>query len=175
MQKVAQFFKVSLNEFSESMKSVFGNKYTDKEIEDFYSNIDLPKRATVGSAGYDFFSPFSFQLNSWEEVLIPTGIKVKIKEGWFLGIYPRSGLGMRHYLRPANLTSVIDSDYYGAPSNEGHIMIKLRKEKTASSDKEILRIEDGQAYCQGIFQVFGITEDDSAVSQRTGGFGSTGN
>ena len=155
MKKIAQFFKVSEKEFI---------KEGAKEV---YNDILLPKRATAGSAGYDFFSPQEYFIDAGKTVKIPTGIRVKIDYGWVLKIYPRSSLGFKYRLQLNNTVGIIDSDYYYA-DNEGHIFIKL----TNCGDKP-LTIEKGKAFAQGIFVEYGITVDDDAVAQRTGGFGST--
>lgn len=155
MNKIAQFEKVSLTEFIKSSNA------------DLYGDILLPKRATSGSAGYDFFAPETFTLNAGETIKIPTGIRVKIDEGWVLNIYPRSSLGFKYRLRLDNTVGIIDSDYYNA-DNEGHIFIKI----TNCGDKE-LTVEKGKAFAQGVFTPYGITYDDDASAKRSGGFGST--
>lgn len=177
MRIAGRFEKVSLVEFSRAIKEQFGEQFDDETIQKMHANIKLPKRSTVGSAGYDLFSPLYFYLPSWGDIVIPTGIKVDMNDGWFLEIYPRSGTGMRHYLRISNVP-VIDSDYYGNPKNEGHIMVKLRKEsglRDTSTPTADVEFRAGDAYCQAIFKEFGITEDDECDGVRTGGFGSTGN
>ena len=77
MKRVAQFFKVSFENFAEALKGDFP-KFSDTNIQEIYDKILLPRRATRGSAGYDFFAPFSFTLAPGETVKIPTGIRVKI-------------------------------------------------------------------------------------------------
>lgn len=62
MNKIAQFHKVSFEQFEESWKDSFPGT-SDEEIKAIYDGIKLPKRATRGSAGYDFFSPVDFTLN----------------------------------------------------------------------------------------------------------------
>lgn len=155
MKKVAQFFKISKSEFAK-----------EQNLLD-YDKILLPKRATVGSAGYDFFAINDFTLQPNQTIKIATGIRVKIEEGWVLKIYPRSSLGFKYKLRLDNTVGIIDSDYYYA-ENEGHIFIKV----TNCGDKE-LTVEAGKAFAQGIFVEYGITVDDDADQVRTGGFGST--
>jgi dUTP pyrophosphatase len=127
-----------------------------------YDDVILPRRATQGSAGYDFFAP--------ETVILPgtikTGIRAKIEPGWVLCLFPRSGLGFKFGVKLVNTVGVIDSDYYNA-DNEGHIIIKL------SSDEPVT-INKGDRFAQGIFLPFGITIDDSTDGERTGGMGSTG-
>lgn len=155
MKRIAKFEKVSETEFL---------KVGTKSV---YDGITLPKRATSGSAGYDFFAPESFSLAPNQTIKIATGVRVKIDEGWVLKIYPRSSLGFKYRLRLDNTVGIIDSDYYFA-DNEGHIFIKL----TNCGDKP-LTVEKGSAFAQGVFVEYGITYDDDCSSVRTGGFGST--
>jgi dUTP pyrophosphatase len=155
MKRIAKFEKVSLAEFIKAEK------------QENYDNIILPKRATSGSAGYDFFALNDFTLNAGETIKIATGVRAYIEEGWVLNIYPRSGLGFKYRLRLDNTVGIIDSDYYFA-ENEGHIFIKL----TNCGDKT-LTVEKGKAFAQGVFLEYGITVDDDTTEERTGGFGST--
>lgn len=147
--------------------------YTDEDVEmvmALYKNIELPTRATSGSAGYDFKCPLAcFTLHPGETIKIPTGIRVKIDEGWFLGIFPRSSLGFKYRVQLDNTIGVIDSDYYNS-DNEGHIFVKLTNDGKA--DKTVA-ISAGDAFAQGIFLPFGITYNDEATGIRNGGFGST--
>lgn len=176
MKVVGKFERVSLEEFSRSIKLRFDTQFSDEIIQEMYEKIKLPRRATSGSAGYDFFSPFYFFLPSWGDIIVPTGIKVRISDGWFLGFYPRSGTGMKNYLRIANTVGIVDADYYGNASNEGHIMVKVRKESGPLDTSEPTRdveFRAGDAFCQAVFQQFGVVEGDEADGDRTGGFGST--
>ena len=151
MNRIAKFMKVSEAQFN----------------REGYENIMLPRRATAGSAGYDFIAPYDFSLDVGEEIVIDTGIRAKIAEGWVLVILPRSGSGFKYGVRLANTAGVIDSDYFNA-DNEGHIFIKM----TNLGDKP-LSIEKGKAFAQGVFVEYGITIDDDCSSSRHGGFGST--
>ena len=155
MKKIAKFYKVSLDEYLKD-----GNQAD-------YEKICLPKRATAGSAGYDFFAPYSFTLSPNQTIKVATGIRVQIDEGWVLKIYPRSSLGFKYRLRLDNTVGIIDSDYFYA-DNEGHIFIKI----TNLGDKDLV-VEQGKAFAQGVFVEFGITVDDECDGVRTGGFGST--
>lgn len=159
MIKVAKFYKIS----KENYLSVRGNS------EEEFENIKLPARATVGSAGYDFYAPYDFTLNAGESVKIPTGIRAEITQGWALLIYPRSGLGFKYRLQLDNTVGIIDSDYFYS-DNEGHIFIKITND---SREEKVLTVKCGEAFAQGIFMPFGITEDDDVKDIRNGGFGST--
>ena len=64
---------------------------------------------------------------------------------------------------------IVDSDYYNNPDNEGHMFIKIQNE-----GKEVLKINKGDRFAQGIFNKFYLVDDDCADKDRTGGFGSTG-
>ena len=160
MQKVAQFMKVSPERFAADWTFDAPNPY---------DALKLPRRATAGSAGYDFYSPLDFSLAPGEFIKIPTGIRARIDEGWVLTLYPRSGQGFKYRLQLYNSVGVIDSDYFGA-ENEGHIQIKI---VNANEEGKVLVVHRGEAFAQGIFLPFGVTVDDDVEDVRTGGFGST--
>lgn len=80
MERIARFYKVSFNRFKEDWLGEFPQT-TEEEVWKIYKDIDLPKRATAGSAGYDFYAPEAFSLRSGETIKIPTGIRVEMKEG----------------------------------------------------------------------------------------------
>ncbi|MGL4790619.1 MAG: dUTP diphosphatase [Anaerotignaceae bacterium] len=165
MKKIAKFEKVTFNQFKEDALS------SNFKAEECYANIKLPTRATKGSAGYDFFAPFSFSLNPNQTIIIPTGIRVKIEEGWVLKCYPRSGLGFKYSLQLNNTVGIIDADYYFS-KNQGHIMAKITNR---TLEEKILTINCGEGFMQGVFVEFGITIDDVCERERDGGFGSTTN
>ena len=168
MRRIAQFFKVSENNFIEAVKEDFP-QYSDDEIREMYDNLKLPQRATKGSAGYDFYAPFTFSLSPGETIKIPTGIRARMDEGWVLKLYPRSGLGFKFRLQMNNTVGIIDSDYYDS-KNEGHIFVKLTND---SNEGRTVEIEAGTGMIQGIFLEYGITVDDESENVRDGGFGST--
>ena len=129
--------------------------------------IELPQRATKGSAGYDFYSPLSFVLEPGETIKIPTGIRCGMDNDWVLMLFPRSGLGFKYRIRLENTVGIIDSDYFYS-DNEGHIMVKITNEGVKT-----MKVAKGDGFCQGIFLPYGITEDDKTEGTRNGGFGST--
>ncbi len=167
MQRVGEFEKVSFNQFKQAWEKIYVD--TEHEIKQLYEQIKLPIRATNGSAGYDFFTPIELHLAPRQTILIPTGIRVKIENGWFLGIFPKSGLGFKYRLQLDNTVGVIDSDYYYS-DNEGHIFVKITNDST---ENKTLELKAGASICQGIFLPFGITYNDNATTIRNGGLGST--
>ena len=166
-----KFMKVSKEQFKKDIEklTICGKKFSEDEIEKIYDSIQLPTRATKGSAGYDFKAPVDITLNPGETVLLPTGIRVQIDEGWYLGLYPRSGLGFKFRLQLNNTVGIIDSDYFYS-DNEGHIMAKITND---TNEGKVVEVVAGNGFMQGIFTPFGITVDDEANEIRNGGFGST--
>ena len=165
MKRIAKFEKVSFEQF----QSGFEGEYSLEEIKEMYANLQLPKRATKGSAGYDFYAPFDITLNPGQTIKIPTGIRASMEDGWVLKLYPRSGLGFKFRLQLNNTVGIIDSDYYHS-SNEGHIFAKITND---SNEGRIVEIKKNTGFIQGIFLEYGITYDDMVDDIRDGGFGST--
>lgn len=129
----------------------------------------LPKRATAHSAGYDVYAPYAFTLEPNEEIKLPTGFKVYMKEDEFIMFVPRSGLGFKYYTRLANTLGIGDSDYYNNKGNEGHYWVKIRNE-----GNKTLSVKDHEAIAQAIFQKYLLVDGDNMEGEkRIGGFGST--
>ena len=164
---IAKFEKVSFEQFLKDMKDTFPIM-EENYIKKIYDNIRLPKRATTGSAGYDFFSTIPYNLTPGETVKIPTCIRCLMDENWVLMLFPRSSLGFKYQMGMCNTIPVVDSDYY-VSDNEGHIFIKL-----VNRGDKIINIATNDRIAQGIFLPFGITVDDDCENKRNGGFGSTG-
>lgn len=183
-----KFEKVSYEQFKKDVLKMLKERNVDltvfdtseKNIKNIYDNIKLPKRATNGSAGYDFFSPFDVfipnnlvylhGLEYSQTMKFPTGIRVKMPKNVVLLLFPRSSLGFKYRLQLDNTIGVIDSDYYYS-DNEGHMWCKFTK----GVENKDLKLNDGDAYMQGIFMNYLLTDDDSEDDKkvRNGGFGST--
>ncbi len=155
---IARFTRVSEAQYAEAMG--------ERERMPL-SEIPLPRRATAGSAGYDFVSPVEVTVPAGGSALIPTGIRAEMEPGWVLMLFPRSSLGFKYSMRLANTVGVIDSDYAYA-KNEGHIMVKLRNPLDTP-----VSIGRGDRFCQGVFLPYGTAEEEDDFAVRTGGFGST--
>ena len=169
MKRVAKFEKVSWEQFLEDWRDTFRNEQEQARIQGIYDRIRLPRRATAGSAGYDFFLTLPIVLRPGESIKVPTGIRARMDVNWVLQIYPRSGLGFKYRLQMNNTVGIIDSDYFYS-DNEGHIFIKILND---SREEKTLELAEGMAFAQGIFMEYGITEDDDVTESRNGGFGST--
>ena len=160
MDRIGRFEKVTRERFEADFAG---------DPAGLYEGIELPVRATSGSAGYDFHTPCDLTLRPGESIRVATGIRVHIADGWLLMIAPRSGLGYKYRVQLDNTVGIIDSDYYYS-DNEGHIQIKITND---SKEGKVLELRKGDRFAQGIFLPYGITEDDEAKGVRNGGFGST--
>lgn len=134
--------------------------------------INLPVRKTKYSAGYDIEAAEDTVVPSFKKgsnpTLVKTGLKAYMQDDEVLFLYNRSSNPKKKGLILANSVGVIDKDYYGNVDNDGHIMFAFYNIK----DEDIV-IKKGEAIGQGVFQKYLVTDDDDAVGERVGGFGST--
>ncbi len=166
MNKVAEFKKVSFEQFYDSWINTFNN--TKDEVKEIYNNIKIPKRATKGSAGHDISIPFDVNIASGDMLKIPTGIRCKMNEGYVMLVFPRSSLGIKNGLRILNTIPVIDSDYFYA-DNEGHIFICIKNDSN-----KVMKLKQGDNIVQAVFIPFGVADNEDVLIERKGGIGSTG-
>lgn len=202
---IAKFSKVPLEKFITSWKNIYGDDHTFNEeiVTQIWEGIQLPKRSTDGSAGYDFFTPFGFDMHVGDTILIPSGIRCEFDVNYGLFLLPRSGLGTKHRLMIANTVPLIDSDYSFA-DNTGHIMIKLcydgiqkynrlrtdftntpagrsgicltRDENHVyTTERKPLSFNQNDRILQGVFVRIGFADEEEVTGKRTDGLGSTGN
>ncbi len=162
-----RFEKISWPQFLDDWRHK--NDWRTEDAAAVYSDILMPQRSTSGAAGYDFFAPYAFTLHPGEQITILTGIRACMPDNVVLVLAPRSGQGIRYKLQLMNTIGVIDADYQYA-DNEGHIMIALYNDHPEGA---VLEVAKGQAFAQGIFLPYLLTDDDQTTTQRHGGFGST--
>ena len=136
------------------------------------SNINLPVRSTKNSAGYDVEAAEDCVIPAFKPgqkpTLVKTGIKAYMESDEVLILANRSSNPGKKGLILANSIGVVDSDYYGNPDNDGHIMYAFFNFKA-----EDIEIKKGDRIGQAIFQKYLVTDNDIAQGERTGGFGST--
>ena len=168
--RVAAFEKVCLLTYQNAHTQIYGaKKFSNGEIIANRYELILPKRATMGSAGYDFYADKDYTIPPGGCCVITTGVCCHIKPGWFLMLVPRSGMGFKYGVRLANTSGIIDSDYVDGETH-GHILVKLINHDY----DETIHVYRGDRFCQGILLPYGITTDDDVTDERTGGYGSTG-
>lgn len=131
--------------------------------------LPLPEYATAASAGLDLRAAIhtAWVLAPGQRALIPTGLCLKIPEGWEGQVRPRSGLALHHGVTVLNSPGTIDSDYRG---EVGVILINL-------GEKDFV-IQRGDRIAQlviaAVAQVALHVVEALPESTRQGGFGSTG-
>jgi deoxyuridine 5'-triphosphate nucleotidohydrolase len=134
-------------------------------------DIELPRRATSGSAGLDLRACLDapLTLEPGKAELVPTGIAIHLADpGLAAMLLPRSGLGHKHGIVLGNLVGLIDSDY------QGQVMVSVWNRGVRA-----YTIQPGERIAQmvvvPVVQVeFDVVEDFEASARGAGGFGSTG-
>lgn len=133
--------------------------------------INLPVRKTKNSAGYDVEAAEDiiippFQLGG-KPTLIPTGLKAYCGDDEYFILVNRSS-GPKKGLVMSNSIGIIDADYYGNETNDGHFYFQYYN----ILDYD-LEIKKGDVIGQVIFQKFLVVDEDYAEGVRKGGFGTT--
>lgn len=131
----------------------------------------IPTRGSAYAAGFDLYAATNYDITIMphQTEKIGTGIAASIPEGYFGGIYARSGLATKQSLRPANCVGIVDSDY------RGEIIVAVHNDSP-----DIRRINAGDRIAQLIIQpcpdveLNPVDELDDTL-RGDGGFGSTGN
>ena len=155
-----KFEKISFEQFVKDVKD-------DRML---YDSIELPKRSTKASAGYDIRSVQAGIIKPGKSMAFKTGLKVAMNSDEVLYIYSRSSQGYKYNVCLINSVGVIDSDYYNNPDNEGHFSIKL----VNLGDKDF-EVNVGDKIGQGVFMKYLTVDDEEEIKgTRKGGLGSTG-
>lgn len=172
LPQVATFSKVSFESFLKVFKPIYVSTVTDKDGQPsgykeeemmesaklIYDNIILPTRSNKLSSTYNFYMPFGqIELAPGSSVVIPTGVKVDIKDGWSLDIYPEKLLAYRYGVIVDNIVDIYDKAHYNNPIDEGQIVIKI---SNTGRDGYTAVINYGNTIAIGKFSMFGITTTD---------------
>lgn len=155
----------------------------------------LPSYARHGDAGMDICAAEDVTINPGETVIIPTGLKLAIPEGYEIQVRPRSGISYKTPLRLSNSPGTIDSGYRdelgiimtntsetGTNTSETGTNSEVRIFTLNSPDKGFgaYKIAKGDRIAQIILQrlpqmVLTVVDSVRNIgSDRGGGFGSTG-
>ena len=154
-----KFEKISFEQFKKDLSDDIN----------LYNNIEIPKRSTMKSAGYDIKSMEDGIIKPGEAKSFKTGLKVTMNDDEVLYIYSRSSQGYKYNVSLANSVGVIDSDFYNNPSNEGHFQVRL-----INLGNEDYLVNIGDRIAQGVFMKYLVVDDEEEIkSKRTGGLGST--
>lgn len=133
----------------------------------------LPTRGSEKAAAYDVYACLPDKnalvtIMPHQTMLIGTGLRMAPPEGFYVGVYARSGLSSKEGLRPANCVGVIDEDYRGEYFVAVH------------NDSEVTRsVRHGDRIAQILLQKrydmdFEEVDELDTTGRGDGGFGSTG-
>ena len=164
------------------------------------ADLNLPVRKTKNSAGYDFEVAEDICIPTWtsqlmaltkatpqpkepyslEEIaaltkqtkakptLVSTGVKCHLEEGYYLELSVRSSTPLKYWIVLANSVGIIDADYCDNPDNEGEIFFQI-----INMSPFDIYLKKGDIIGQGIIKRYEVTDNDKAIGERQGGFGST--
>lgn len=143
------------------------------KIKKLNNNAKLPTKGSEKAAAYDVYADITngsgeVVIEPHTTVKIGTGLSMTPPEGFFVGVYARSGLSSKEGLRPANCVGVCDEDYTGEYIVAVH------------NDSEVSRtIKNGDRIAQIILQKrydmeFEEVDELEETERGAGGFGSTG-
>ena len=143
---------------------------TTVKIKKLNKSAIIPTRGSNQAAGYDLYAcvdtPINIPAHCTEK--IPTGLAIEIPDGYFGGIFARSGLATKHGLRPSNCCGVVDSDY------RGNVIVALHND--TNEEKLIM---PGERIAQLVVLpylpiIFEEVEELTDTERGDSGFGSTG-
>lgn len=131
----------------------------------------LPRRATPGSGGYDFWPLEELTLNPGESHPFYTGVKAYMSQNEILLVNIRSSYGIKHGIELCNEQGWIDSDYYSNKDNDGVIIIKVK-----NTGPKPFTFKKDEPFAQGMFIRYYLADNDNPrLAARGGGLGhSTG-
>lgn len=142
----------------------------EMKIKRLTDTAKIPERGSVYAAGYDLFADITTpcEILPGETKMIGTGIAIAVPEGYFGGIFARSGLSSKEGLRPANCVGVVDADY------RGEVKVALHNDSNVTR-----QVEPAQKIAQLVVVPFLAVEFDEVDAlddtvRGAGGFGSTG-
>lgn len=142
------------------------------QVKKLRDSAQLPRRGSAFAAGYDLYAAPAdgkpVEIRPHTTAMVGTGLAVAIPEGYFGGVFARSGLASKQGLRPANCVGVIDADYRGECTVALH-----------NDTDETRTIQPGDRIAQLVILPFLAAEfeESEALSETdrgSGGFGSTG-
>jgi len=163
-------------------------KEVEVALEICRDGVIVPRYANFNDAGMDVCAAMDIKIAPGETVVVPTGLKFAIPEGFEIQVRPRSGISLNTPLRVSNSPGTIDSGYR---DELGVIMTNSSVPGNATGDEiytlgtkgnksGVYQIRSGDRIAQLVLQKvpkmkLRIVESVSEIGKnRGGGFGSTG-
>ncbi len=141
------------------------------QIKKINEKAQMPSAGSERAAGYDLYACLEaeeLRIAPHQTVMVGTGLAAAIPDGYFGGIFARSGLAAKQGLRPANCVGVVDADY------RGEIKVALHNDTETEQ-----KITDGERIAQLVVMPFlslefELAEELDETERGAGGFGHTG-
>lgn len=140
------------------------------KIKRLNSLAKIPTRGHDGDAGMDLYAAteYNIQIAPHSTVMIETGLAVEIPDGYFGGVFARSGLASKKGVRPSNCVGVVDAPY------RGEVLVALYNDSN-----ETVEIAPHERIAQLIIMPYQAVDFEevaelSETQRGAGGFGSTG-
>ena len=128
----------------------------------------MPTYQSAGAAGLDLCTTKDFGLDPLERMLVPTGIRLEIPQGYEGQVRPRSGLALKHGIAMVNAPGTIDSDYRG---EIGVLLVNLGQNRVEfNAGDRVAQL----VICPVIQASLRVVTQLDETERGSGGFGSTG-
>eukprot|EP00455_Lapot_gusevi_P050339 TRINITY_DN727_c0_g1_i2.p1 TRINITY_DN727_c0_g1~~TRINITY_DN727_c0_g1_i2.p1 ORF type:complete len:189 (+),score=46.74 TRINITY_DN727_c0_g1_i2:40-606(+) len=135
-------------------------------VKKLSESATIPTRGSAQAAGYDLSSAREVVIPARGKALVPTDLAIKVPEGTYGRIAPRSGLAWKHHLDIG--AGVIDADYRG---NVGVVLF--------NHSEVDFKVNVGDRVAQLILERIALAEVEEVselddTERGAGGYGSTG-
>lgn len=139
-------------------------------IKKLNKNAIIPTRGSDEAAGYDLYACTNTRIviAPHDTVKIGTGLAIEIPNGYFGGIYARSGMATKNGLRPANCVGICDSDY------RGEYIVALHNDSNLPQTIEPMERIAQLVIIPYLSAEFNEVKELSDTDRGDSGFGSTG-
>merc|ERR1712027_12252 len=129
-------------------------------------NAYAPTKGSARAAGYDLRSAYDCTIPANGKAIVKTDIQIRVPEGTYGRIAPRSGLAAKHHIDVG--AGVVDEDYTG---NVGVVLFNHAAEEFSVAKGDRI----AQLVCEKIeYPVLEECESLEDTARGSGGFGSTG-
>ena len=150
---------------------VNGYDENNKKVERYIGSGDLtilPGDRLLVPTGMVFLLNYQVSIEDFADILKHHDDDVSLRD-FSIRLHPRSGLALKQGLILANCEGVIDADY------QQEVFVMLHNiSKVNATIKRGDRIAQGEVVMNEPFSFYPLKEMPQQVSERNGGFGSTG-
>lgn len=100
----------SITNMTSSLTSSLASSFL-VQLDSAHPEARLPTRGSSLAAGYDLYSSQQVTIKKGGRAVVQTGIRIKVPQGCYGRVAPRSGLAVKHGIDVG--AGVVDEDYRG--------------------------------------------------------------